>query len=145
MCSGKVSCPRSTCATRCVTPVITPVFVDRIYPIKVEIKDTTDTARSASCLNISLENDSEGPLKHYDKCNDFSFDFVSRWFSPGTPASSTTKTGRLCIAEIWLKVALNTNKFKFKILFYERILSKLPSLKISTIKNYCSWNIQTYS
>jgi hypothetical protein len=27
-----------------------------------------------------------------------------RWFSPGTPASSTTKTGR----EILLKVALNT-------------------------------------
>jgi hypothetical protein len=30
------------------------------------------------------------------------------WFSPGTPASSTTKTGRHDIAEIWLKVALNT-------------------------------------
>jgi hypothetical protein len=31
-----------------------------------------------------------------------------RWFSPGTPASSTTKTGRNNIAEILLKVALNT-------------------------------------
>jgi hypothetical protein len=31
-----------------------------------------------------------------------------RWFSPGTLASSTTKTGRHDIAEIWLKVALNT-------------------------------------
>ena len=31
-----------------------------------------------------------------------------RWFSPGTSASSTTKTGRLGIAEILLKVALNT-------------------------------------
>jgi hypothetical protein len=31
-----------------------------------------------------------------------------RWFSPGTPASSTTKTGRYDIAEICLKVALNT-------------------------------------
>jgi hypothetical protein len=30
-----------------------------------------------------------------------------RWFSPGTPASSTTKTGRHDIAEILLKVALN--------------------------------------
>jgi hypothetical protein len=29
-------------------------------------------------------------------------------FSPGTPASSTTKTGRHDIAEILLKVALNT-------------------------------------
>jgi len=31
-----------------------------------------------------------------------------RWFSPGTPASSITKTGRHEIAEILLKVALNT-------------------------------------
>ena len=31
-----------------------------------------------------------------------------RWFSPGTTASSTTKTGRPDIAEILLKVALNT-------------------------------------
>ena len=30
------------------------------------------------------------------------------WFSPGTPASSTTKTGRHDIAEILLKVALDT-------------------------------------
>jgi hypothetical protein len=29
-----------------------------------------------------------------------------RWFSPGTPASSTTKTGCHDIAEILLKVAL---------------------------------------
>jgi hypothetical protein len=33
-----------------------------------------------------------------------------RWFSPGTPISSTTKTGRHDIAEILLKVALNTQK-----------------------------------
>ena len=31
-----------------------------------------------------------------------------RWFSPDTTASSTTKTGRHDIAEILLKVALNT-------------------------------------
>jgi hypothetical protein len=31
-----------------------------------------------------------------------------RWFSPDTPASSTTKTGRHDIAEILLKVALST-------------------------------------
>ena len=33
-----------------------------------------------------------------------------RWFSPGTPASSTTKTGRHDIAEILLKVTLNPQK-----------------------------------
>jgi hypothetical protein len=31
-----------------------------------------------------------------------------QWFSPGTPASSTTKTGCHDIAEILLKVGLNT-------------------------------------
>ena len=31
-----------------------------------------------------------------------------QWFSPGTPASSTNKTGRHDIAEILLKVALST-------------------------------------
>ena len=45
-----------------------------------------------------------------------------RWFSPGTPVSSTTKTGRHDIAEILLKVALNTinqiNKVKSKSLVF---------------------------
>jgi hypothetical protein len=31
-----------------------------------------------------------------------------RWFSPGTPTPSTTKTGCYDIAEILLKVALST-------------------------------------
>jgi hypothetical protein len=35
-----------------------------------------------------------------------------RWFFSGTPASSTTKTGRKYIGEILLKVALNTNNQK---------------------------------
>ena len=33
---------------------------------------------------------------------------VTRWFSPCTPASSSTKTGRQDIAEMLLKVASNT-------------------------------------
>jgi hypothetical protein len=35
-----------------------------------------------------------------------------RWFSPGTPASSNTKTGRHDIAEILLKKAYKTSKIK---------------------------------
>ena len=35
-----------------------------------------------------------------------------RWFSPGTPASSATKTGRHDIAETLLKVALKYQKSK---------------------------------
>ena len=39
-----------------------------------------------------------------------------RWFSPGTPASSTTKTARHDIVKILLKVALST-KIKSSILY----------------------------
>ena len=35
-----------------------------------------------------------------------------RWFSPGTPASSTTKTGPHDTAEILMKVTLNTKNKK---------------------------------
>ena len=44
-------------------------FVDRIYPIELEIKDTTYTDRSASYIDLHLEIDSEGRLrtKLYDK------------------------------------------------------------------------------
>jgi hypothetical protein len=44
-------------------------FVDRIYPIELEIRDTTDTDRSVSYLDLHLEIDSEGRLrtKLYDK------------------------------------------------------------------------------
>jgi hypothetical protein len=39
-----------------------------------------------------------------------------QWVSPGTPVSYTTKTGRHDIAEILLKVALNTiNYIKSKV------------------------------
>jgi len=42
-----------------------------------------------------------------------------RWFSPGTTASSTTKTGRHDIAEILLKVALRHQKSKSKSISWE--------------------------
>jgi hypothetical protein len=43
---------------------------------------------------------------------------VGWWFSPGTPASSTTKTGHHDIAEILLKVALKHQKIKKSISVY---------------------------
>jgi hypothetical protein len=50
-------------------------FVHRIYPIELEIKDTTDTHKSASYLDLHLEIDSKGRLrtKLYDKRDDFNF------------------------------------------------------------------------
>ena len=68
-------------------------FVDRIFPIELEIKDTTDTYKSASNLDLHLEIDSEGRLrtKPYDKRDDFlNFPIVNFPFicsnNPGAPA-----------------------------------------------------------
>jgi len=52
-----------------------------------------------------------------------------RWYSPGTPASSTTNTGRHDIAEILLKVALKHQKSKInqinlKIFFFKCVEKK---------------------
>jgi hypothetical protein len=60
-------------------------FLDRIYPIEFEIKDTTNTYRSASYLDLHLEIDSEGWLrtKLYDKRDDFNFPIVN---FPAAPA-----------------------------------------------------------
>jgi len=56
-----------------------------------------------------------------------------RWFSLGTPASSTTKTGIHDIAEILLKVALNTiNQIKFN-----KIFVYLKRYAIHTVQLFC--------
>ena len=54
-------------------------LVDCIYPIELEIKDTTDIDRYASYLDLHLEIDSEGRIrtKHYDKRDDFNFPIVN--------------------------------------------------------------------
>jgi hypothetical protein len=54
-------------------------FVDRIYLIELEIKDTTDTDTSASYLDLHLKIDSEERLrmKPYDKRDDFSIPIVN--------------------------------------------------------------------
>ena len=54
-------------------------FVDRIYPIEIKIKDTTDTDRSASYLDLLLDIDSGCWLrtKLYDKGDDFNFPIVN--------------------------------------------------------------------
>jgi hypothetical protein len=54
-------------------------FVYRIYPIEIEIKDTTDTDRFASYLDLHLEIDSEGRLRTilYDKRDNFNFPIVN--------------------------------------------------------------------
>jgi hypothetical protein len=55
---------------------------------------------------------------------------AGRWFSPGTLISSTNKTDHHDIAEIMLKVALNTIPLTLTLSFYCIVLKKTntPSL-----------------
>ena len=54
-------------------------FLPWIYPPELEVKETTDTASSASFLDLSLEFDDSGQLstKMYDKRDDFNFKIIS--------------------------------------------------------------------
>jgi hypothetical protein len=54
-------------------------FVVRIFLIELDIKDTTDTARSTSYIDKHIEIESEGRLrtKIYDKRDDFNFPIVN--------------------------------------------------------------------
>jgi hypothetical protein len=75
-------------------------FVDRTYPIELEINDTIDTDRSASYLELHLEIDSEGRLrtKHYDKRDAFNFLIVNFPFiSSNIPAASAYGAYRIKI------------------------------------------------
>jgi hypothetical protein len=74
-------------------------------------------------------------LVHPTLYNQFLAD--GQWFSPGTPASSTTKTGRHDIAEILLKVALKHQKsnqnqinqlYTKGLTIYSLVFSKLVSV-----------------
>ena len=84
-------------------------YVDRIYPSELEIKDTTETIRSASYLDLHLEIDNNGRLrtKLYDKRDDFNFPIVNFPFLcsniPAAPAygvyiSQLIRYSRACIS-----------------------------------------------
>ena len=65
-------------------------FVDHIYPIGLEIKDTTDTDRSAAYRDIHLEIDSECRFrtKLYATRDDFNFPIVIfQFISSNIPAA----------------------------------------------------------
>jgi hypothetical protein len=65
-----------------------------------------------------------------------------RWYSPGTPASSTTKTSRHDIAEILLKVVLKHQKSKSINQPYRENDFKFISLKqLDHFKGELDWNV----
>ena len=79
-----------------------------IYPPELEIKDTTDTSKSASYLDRYLKIDNDGQLKSklYDKRDDFNFPIVNFPFLcsniPAAPAygvyiSQLIRYSRACI------------------------------------------------
>ena len=57
-----------------------------MYPIEPEIKDTTNTDRSAPYINLHLKIDSERRLRTrlYDKRDDFNFAIVNFQFMRST-------------------------------------------------------------
>ena len=61
------------------TRVTLPEFLPLIYPPELEVKETTDTASSASFLDLYLEFDDSGQLstKIYDKRDDFNFKIIN--------------------------------------------------------------------
>ena len=55
-------------------------FIPLIYPPELEVKETTDTASSASFLDLYLEFDDSGKIstkKSYDKRDDFNFKIIN--------------------------------------------------------------------
>ena len=54
-------------------------FLQLIYPPELEVKETTDTASSASFLDLYLEFDDSGQIKTkiYDKLDDFNFKIIN--------------------------------------------------------------------
>ena len=72
---------------------------------------TTTCAKVANTTNIVSLNPTHSEvysIQHYVIKYVSDFWQAGQWFSPGTPVSSTNKTDRHNIAEILLKVALNT-------------------------------------
>ena len=75
------------------------------------------------CIRLAAESDKAYQLLTH-----------GRWFSPGTPASSTTKTGRHDIVKILLKVVLNTKNKKNQSSHYIwRCMFKYTSMKVFNI------------
>jgi hypothetical protein len=64
-----------------------------------------------------------------------------RWFSPGTPAYSTTKTGRHDIAEILLKVALKSQYCFRHVWLYVRPFVSPPVAKVYMKNQYLHFNL----
>jgi hypothetical protein len=120
-------------------------FVDHIYPIELEIKDTTDTDTSASYLDLHLEMDSEWRLrtKLYNKRDDFNFPIVNIPFIcsniPAAPAygvyiSQLIRYSRACgsYQDFHDRGLLLTRKLLNKVFLLVKLKSSLRKFTVAT-------------
>ena len=83
-------------------------YIDYIYPVELEIKDTTDADHQASYLdlNLSYNRDKRLQVKLYDKRDDFNFNIVNFPFLssniPQSPAYGVYKN--ICINVCIVKI-----------------------------------------
>ena len=88
-------------------------FVDRIYPTELEIKYRTDTARSASYMDLYLEIDNGDRLrtKHYDKRDYINFLIVNFPFIcsniPAAPAYGVYISQLIDIPELVVHIRIS--------------------------------------
>jgi hypothetical protein len=115
-------------------------FVDRIFPIELKIKDTTCTARSASCLDLHL---SEGWLrtKLYDKGVDFILPIVNFPFICSNIPASTAYQAYISQLIRYSRACGSYHDFLDRRLLLRRKLQNqgflLVKLKSSLRKFYC--------
>ena len=63
-------------------------YLPLIYPNELEVKDTTDTKKYASYIDLHIEIDNRVRLKtrFYDKHDDFTFPIGNSSYIPASPA-----------------------------------------------------------
>ena len=92
-----------------MSPINNPKFgdyIDYIYHVELEIKDTTDVIHQASCLDLDLSynRDKHLQVKLYDKREDFNFNIVNFPFLssniPRSPAYGVYVSQLICYAHV---------------------------------------------
>ena len=77
-------------------------YIDYIYPVELEIKDTTDADHQASYLDLGYDRDKRLQIKLYDKRDDFNFNIVNFPFLssniPRSPAYGVYVSQLICYA-----------------------------------------------
>ena len=126
-----------------------PEFLPLIYPPELEVKETTDTASSASFLDLYLELDHSGQLstKIYDKRDDFNLKIINfpNMYSniPASPARASSNYSDFLKHHLYLKNRLLDQGYKKirlirslkKFIFRYQYLVEIYSVSAETMIN----------